>query len=138
LNNDNSNIRSEKEIEIEIHDKANNGSGLQNGHHDTTITTQTVNKNSQKKYTSEGNLKSVSSVHEESSVHSHLSGIYINVDDEMCVLKMNARMFKKQGITINMCKNRIEFLGILETISSNNELSKKNIKILMDHVLDRD
>lgn len=47
-------------------------------------------------------------------------------------------MFKKHDIIINQCKNRIEFLGLLETISSNRDLANKNLKILMDHVLDRD
>jgi len=71
-------------------------------------------------------------------VHVHVSGIYINVDDENCVLKMNARMFKKSGIIINQCKNRIEFLELLTSISSNRDHAKMNLKILMDHVLDRD
>jgi len=51
---------------------------------------------------------------------------------------MNARMFKKNGIIINQCKNRIEFLELLTTISSNRDLAAMNLKILMDHVLDRD
>eukprot|EP00801_Mesodinium_rubrum_P007516 Mrub_07527.p1 GENE.Mrub_07527~~Mrub_07527.p1 ORF type:complete len:167 (-),score=58.27 Mrub_07527:80-580(-) len=64
--------------------------------------------------------------------------IYVNVDDEQNILKMNKRMFGKAGVELVCCINRHEFLEYLKTLSAQRAQADFKVVALMDHMLDLD
>jgi len=58
-------------------------------------------------------------IQNKSSTEGHLKPkkyIYINVDDEKNIFKMNTRICAKMDIELKCCKDRAEFLHLLEII----------------------
>jgi len=66
--------------------------------------------------------------------------MFVNVDDENSILRMNALLFSKNGMQLNCCINQKELTDTLVQYYSNyimnSSTHRPKIVILIDHVLD--
>eukprot|EP00801_Mesodinium_rubrum_P003485 Mrub_03485.p1 GENE.Mrub_03485~~Mrub_03485.p1 ORF type:complete len:473 (+),score=37.23 Mrub_03485:37-1419(+) len=76
--------------------------------------------------------------------HNDSQSIWINIDDESSILKMNTRVCSKGNINLNLCTKKEEFLIMLGYIYNNyylksaNEEEKPHIVLLSDHMLENE
>eukprot|EP00801_Mesodinium_rubrum_P005279 Mrub_05282.p2 GENE.Mrub_05282~~Mrub_05282.p2 ORF type:complete len:200 (-),score=69.18 Mrub_05282:552-1100(-) len=66
--------------------------------------------------------------------------LYVNVDDEANILKMNKRLMSKLDVELTCLRDRSELLGFLCACKRNPEYAQADLRVvvLMDHMLDRD
>ena len=67
--------------------------------------------------------------------------LWVSVDDEDNILKMNKRMFKKSDVDLNTCRDRAAFLRLLGRVwldAQRGFVEAPRVYAVMDHMLDRD
>jgi len=66
----------------------------------------------------------------------YIQTCFVNVDDEQSILKINTRLFSKQGLELNTCKCGQDLYNLLEYMNADRWFNRKKILVIMDYKLE--